>query len=246
MKDNLVQSLSRGIDILRFIADSEDGRRVNEIAEAIGVKPPAAYNLIRTLVSRGLVEKRNSKYQLGPAIADLASSHLKRRLITRAGKVMKELAEKFPDFSFVFAELSGREICVRLLTSPDCPMYVQEPIGMTFQFYATASGLLYQAFADDETLEMIREGSPFSEDGIKLWNSMDELEKFLAKIKKEGYAVKPFDESSLFAVAVPVFDVRKRISGAIGASIRKKILREKPEIEGELIRCLKSEAAKVI
>ncbi|HBC87973.1 MAG TPA: hypothetical protein DCZ94_13565 [Lentisphaeria bacterium] len=245
MKDNLVQSLSRGIDILRFIAESEDGRRVNEIADEIGVKPPAAYNLIRTLASRGLVEKRNSKYQLGPAIADLASSHLKRRLITSAKKSMMSLSTKFPEFSFVLSELSGREISVRLLLSTDCPSYVQEPSGMSFQFYATASGLLFQAFVDDETLETIRESSPFSEDGIKLWNSLDELEKSLLKIRKEGHAVKPFDESSLFAVAVPVFNDKRRVIAAIGASVRKKILQEKAGCDKEIIRCMKEEALKI-
>lgn len=245
MKDNLVQSLSRGIDILRYIAGSEDGRRVNEIAEEIGVKPPAAYNLIRTLVSRGLVEKRNSKYQLGPAISELASSHHKRRIVTSAGKVMADLAGRFPEFTFVFSELAGREIRVRLLLSPDCPSYVQEPADMTFQFYATASGLLFQAFADDQTLENIRAESPFSEDGIKLWNSLDDLEKELSKFRKQGHVIKPFDEGSLYAVAVPVFDGRKRMVAALGASARKKVLRENPSCAQEIIRVLKEESARI-
>ncbi|HCE43214.1 MAG TPA: hypothetical protein DET40_06680 [Lentisphaeria bacterium] len=245
MKDNLVQSLSRGIDILRFIAESEDGRRVNEIADEIGVKPPAAYNLIRTLVSRGLVEKRNSKCQLGPALVELAGAHLKRHLITSAKKVMQELAGKFPDFTFVFSELAGRDICVRLLISPDCPSYVQEPSSMTFQYYATASGLLFQAFSDDETLERIRENSPFSEDGIKLWTSMDELEKYLSRIRNEGVAVKPFDDSSLFAVAVPVFNDNKRIVAVIGASTRKKIIQDNPASAQKIIKFLKEEALEI-
>ncbi len=107
MKDNLVQSLSRGIDILRFIADSEDGRRVNEIDDEIGIQPPVAYNLIRTLMSRGLVEKRDSKYQIATALVELAGSHLKRRLISGTRNLLTGLAERFPDFTFVFRELSG-------------------------------------------------------------------------------------------------------------------------------------------
>ena len=54
----LVQSLARGIDILRVLAEAREGLPLAELVVRCGLKRPTLHSLVRTLESRGLVARR--------------------------------------------------------------------------------------------------------------------------------------------------------------------------------------------
>ena len=70
-----VGSLMRGIDILKLIGDAENGLKICEIAVALNLKQPTCYNLVRTLVMCGFVEKRNNRLYLGQDLIQLTKKH---------------------------------------------------------------------------------------------------------------------------------------------------------------------------
>ncbi|UKI32746.1 MAG: helix-turn-helix domain-containing protein [Lentisphaeria bacterium] len=62
---DLIGSLVRAMEILKMIGDSPSGCRVEEICAAMKLKPPTVYNIIRTLVAGGFVERHNRSLRLG-------------------------------------------------------------------------------------------------------------------------------------------------------------------------------------
>ena len=52
---DLVQSLLRGLDIVELLAAHPEGMRLNDLADATGLKKPTAHNLLRTLCARDFV-----------------------------------------------------------------------------------------------------------------------------------------------------------------------------------------------
>ena len=64
----LVQSLLKGIELLYLLADHSAGLSLSEIAVSSGLKKPAVHNLLRTLSSRGFVDRNEEgRYIIGTA-----------------------------------------------------------------------------------------------------------------------------------------------------------------------------------
>ena len=115
-----------------------------------------------------------------------------------------ELHEQLPNGVLTFSEFNNDSIWARLRISPDRPGVIQRRMLQRFMPYTSATGLLFQAFMCEEEFSSIAELYPFSEYGLKVWDSEGQLEKHLAEIRKNGYATSPTCRSISFAIALPV------------------------------------------
>lgn len=200
---DLVGSLLKGMDMLRLISESTDGLRLAEIEAGMELKKTTAHNLARTLRSRGfLVKDAMERYNLGPAIGELARGQHKREVLLRAEKVLKDLAERFPEGTLTFMEQSGTEVVCRLRRSPDRPGVTQRPIDHTMSPYSSASGLCLQAFNHSFRVELST-GKPFEEYGQAHWRSRERFEAEMKAIRLRGHALIQ-SESGQLRIAVPV------------------------------------------
>jgi DNA-binding IclR family transcriptional regulator len=68
-----IQCLDRAIDILAVIAD-EHPATVQDIALRVGLNPSTAYNIVKTLESRGLISNDAGRYAVGATLGLMASS----------------------------------------------------------------------------------------------------------------------------------------------------------------------------
>lgn len=216
----LVQSLARGLDILRLVAESDSGLRLNEIASAMGLKAPTAHNLLRTLLAKGFLVRRGGAphYALGPAALALAEGLYERRLMRLAADAVRGLAERFPSATVVFSEPISGELVVRLRMSPERPGSLQRPLGQTLNPYTSASGLAHMAFCTEEERGEILQRRSFDEYGGHLWRTMDALDAFIRDVRTKGFAALRRPRREVFPVAAPVFGPRSRTVAAIGAS----------------------------
>lgn len=114
----LVQSLLRGLDLLRRLAPADEGLTLREAAEAMGLKQPTAYKLLQTLVAAGFVEKtaRPVHYTLGAGVLDLANQYAQRALLRRAEVTLTRLFAEFREYSanVVLTEAPAGEVEVVL------------------------------------------------------------------------------------------------------------------------------------
>ena len=56
--NDLVGSLTKGMDILKLVGNSEHGLKAGEIAAALNLKTSTCYNLVRTLCAGDFLERR--------------------------------------------------------------------------------------------------------------------------------------------------------------------------------------------
>ncbi|MFW6303064.1 MAG: IclR family transcriptional regulator [Candidatus Sumerlaeota bacterium] len=214
-----VQSLLRGIDILELLTESPEGMRLSDIAAAMDLKAPTVHNLVKTLSMRGLVEKRNgNQYMAGPGILDLAERLREQMYEAGAEKQVRSLASH-PSAPLVnYTVPTAGRLPVRLRMSADRPGVMQRPRDHTNALYGSASGLAFLAFAPPDRVMLMRQRHPFHEEGVRLWESLEELESYLGNCRDRGYAATPFEGQELFRVAAPVHDAQGVAVAYIGAA----------------------------
>ena len=243
--NDLVNSLLKGLDILHLVGGNADGMRVSEIAETLGWKVPATHNLVRTLLARGFLEKRNGNIlYVGPELLDIASRQRDGSLTAAAEQELQQLHELMPAGVVVFGGATAQEMRQVFRISSERPRVLQRLSGDVFHPYASASGLAGLAFAEEPARMQMEERHPFAEFGAHLWQNRAVLETYLAEVRKGKTAVSPFDSEMFFRVAVPVLDVAKRLIGVVGASIPMANL-NKLQTQEYIIRHLKSAAVRL-
>ena len=215
----LVQSLVRGLDILALLADSEAGVRVRDVARAMGVQPPTAHNLLRSLMARDFVVRRGAAYGLGPAVAELAVRREQSKRNRQAAILVRELASALKPAIVTFSEPVGLELFVRLRMSPDRPGLLQQPLARPLDWYTTATGRVGLAFMDEERRQAIRKQYPMDEYGGALWKSPERLDRALVEIRRNGFSVLPYRPGQGLCAAMPVFNRQQEFVGCLGVRL---------------------------
>ena len=185
-QSDMVQSLLKAIDILRLIAESENGMRLNEIAEAFEMKKTTVHNLIRTLRARGFLEKDSSnRFLPGPAVQELALMRTRSHLLTAAAKGLRKIARDLPDTVLTVSEITPGAVVCRLRMSPDRPGELQHPTGLFFAPYLSATAVCLQANGSNGTEFELN--FPFEEHGLKYWESKEKYLTARNEAQKNGF-----------------------------------------------------------
>lgn len=218
MGNELVQSLMRGLDVLEFAAAAEQGLTLTEIADRLGVKPPTAFNIGKTLIAKGYLEKtsRPVRYRLGPAALDLAAARERRLCFRQAADVVRALFDELGSATVLLGEPVGGEIRASLRIDPARPEALERFPNWPLAPYTTAVALCFQAFWSGPQRAGYRARHPFSEYGMVLWREPEALEAFLRDARGRGFVA--VDSSDPFRVAAPVYGVGQQLIAGLGAS----------------------------
>ncbi|MCF7853663.1 MAG: helix-turn-helix domain-containing protein [Candidatus Pacebacteria bacterium] len=217
---DIIQSLAAGMDVLVFLAEAENGLRVKDVAEKVGVKPAVAHNLLRTLRVKGFVQRdmRAPVYRLGPRLAEILSRQNGQALFQNVENAMSSLLSALPDATITFTQpLNGEIMVVRRLNANDYGI-VQKPSGFSLGLYASASGLAMMAFCSEECYLSLQQHHPFLDEGGHIWSPPATFDQCLDKIRRQGHAVHPYVDEKRLAVACPIYDERHHLTGVLGAS----------------------------
>ncbi len=219
---DLVQSLTRGLELLELIAGADEGLSLGHLAGELGVKPPTAHNLLRTLMARGYVEKteRPVRYRLGPALPQLVAQRSRRAWVDRAAETVARLYAALGGATVTVAEYGGGEVSLVLRMSPETGGTLERPAGRHMHAYGSASSLVFQAFLCTEDRQQFRQRYPFWEFGAQLWKTSEAFELELERIRRQGYASPPPGGAGTFLAAAPAFDEDGHIMASVGVSWR--------------------------
>ncbi|MCE5218675.1 IclR family transcriptional regulator [bacterium] len=226
----LVQSLLRGLDILRRLGAADHGMTLGELVADLGLKQPTVYKLVRTLVAAGFVERsdRPVRYSLGSGAFELADEYWKQTLLRRAAMVVRRLFGELREYAptLTVAQALGGEVEAVLRMSPDQPGILQHPRGMLMAPYASASGLTFQAFWSEVERREYQRRHSFEEEGAHRWGTTQRLEELLREIRAKGYATPPYENRKRHAVAVPVYAGSHELVAVLGVSLAERVLPE--------------------
>lgn len=199
----LVQSLLRGLDILKHISNRPDGMRLNELTAVTGLKKPTLHNLLRTLIARGFVFKDNmNRFNIGPALYEIAGSGSLTRRQMKAQAIFPLLAEKLPGCTITLSTLSVDTVRCLLRISPDAPGELQNPADRTFTPYVMASAIVLQAVYPEESARL-EERYPFDEYGVGMWGSLENFSAAKQKVLQDGFCSRISRRTLSLAFAMP-------------------------------------------
>ena len=115
MSNGKLQTLERGIALLRLVSQSPEGIRINDLATQLGLNRPTAYRIVATLVDQTMVRRLDDgrivmgvgAYQLGARSSDSI------QLLARP--VLETLAEETGATSFL--SMAEGDTCVVVMTA---------------------------------------------------------------------------------------------------------------------------------
>jgi len=217
---NFVQSLERGMVIIDLVARSGSGLTLAELADALGVKRPTAFNLTRTLVSRRYLEKtsRPVRFTLGPGVLEAAEAWRHREVARQFEGLVRKISVAIPKATVVLAEPLGGEVVAVHLMDQNRPGVVQHSSSRRLAPYIHASTLCLHAFWPNADESAYEARHPFHEYGAGVWGTETNFRAFLDKTRKLGY-VSWEAPNGRFLVGVPVFSGEGALLAAVGASV---------------------------
>jgi DNA-binding IclR family transcriptional regulator len=210
-----IQSLARGLQVLQIMADSGDGIGVTELADQLEVNKATASRLVHTLLAYGFVEQASDgrRYQLGPVLVQLSRSVINRMPLRETAKpYLHQMVKRTGECAHLAIYAQSQALYIDQVES-DATLRVNAEVGQMAPLYCTALGKVLLAFGEypmPEDLEMRTAATIITR---------EKLAEEMEKVRRQGYAIddEEYDEG-VRCVAVPVFDFRDNIVGAIGIS----------------------------
>ena len=136
-----LQTLERGIEALFLIARSDDGLKIAELAERLGVNRAIAYRLAGTLIDHGLVQRlAGGRLVMGGAAIALAAQ-IDRNMRAIVRPILKKLAEETLASAFVSLAQGDDYVAIATAESEKTLLSVYYRVGVRHPIHRGAPGI---------------------------------------------------------------------------------------------------------
>lgn len=206
----MIQVLNRAFDILELLSRNLDQETtLSEIANPLQLNHGTCANIIKTMVSRGYIEKRKG-YVLGRQAYYLTNNFSNEAELVKCAIVPMQKLSKDLHESCVLSVLKNHSR--RTLHKETVIRELQANPKDEIDSYQTATGKLLLAYLDpvDRNAYIKTYGLPRSE-----WEGVDSertLIDALQKIQKDGYAVH-YTEANIVGIAMPIWNSDQVVAG---------------------------------
>ena len=230
----MIQAIHRAFDVLEFIADQEqEWVQLKDIANHLNLNHSTCANLVKTMVSRGYIEKAESQrgYKIGPILKSFSGGSTEQKLqllINIAKEPMQQLADKLHEGAILTILKGGMRIILHEVKKDQelqVVNLVEKPV------YDSSTGRALLAALNKENLEKFLKlyGLPEYES----WPEVEDKEDLmyeLNKIRKRGYAQQTSKAHVVgFAVMINCFGIKASL-GVYLPEIRLKDIAYQEEI----------------
>ena len=216
---DFVQSLERGLAVIRAFDAAHPELTLSEVAAATGVTRAAARRFLLTLAKLGYVRSDGRFFSLTPRLLELGYAYL-------SSLSLPEVAE--PHLEALVAELNESS-SVSVLDLPDVVYVARVPtarimtvsisVGTRFPAYAPSMGRVLLAGLPDEALDDYLGRVSLQRLTPRTVATVAALRTELARVRAQGWALVDQElEEGLRAVAAPIRDRSGRTIAAVNVS----------------------------
>ncbi|TAL29742.1 MAG: IclR family transcriptional regulator [Spirochaetes bacterium] len=245
MAQTTIQSLDRGIQILRIIGGAESPLSLSEISAHFALDRSTVFRLVGTLVKHGLVHQDDGskRYSLGARIIELSGAFGEQAHLDRVQPLLRRICAETHQNAHL-ALLDRAEVVFVAVEQPRRGMSIHVPVGTREPAFCTALGKALLAFLGKKELARALAATKWTRYTRKTIGTLEKLKKELATVRTLGLA-KDIEEyrTGIVCYAAPVRDRRGEVRYSIGISGQCDIMRPHAKLYSGIIRDAGREAS---
>ena len=214
-----VQSLDRGLAVIRAFDAEHAELTLSDVARATGLNRASARRFLHTLVELGYVRTDGRLFALRPKILELGYSYLSSLSLPEVAMPhLEQLVEKVHESSSV-SVLDGDEVVYVARVPTRRIMRIAIAVGTRFPAYATSMGRVLLAGQSDDWLDGYFATAPLTTITAYTISDAKRLRTELNRIRRDGYALVDQElEEGLRSIAAPIRDGDGRVVAAVNLS----------------------------
>ncbi|TAM92848.1 MAG: IclR family transcriptional regulator [Jatrophihabitans sp.] len=214
-----VQSLERGLAVIRAFDDEHPELTLSDVARTTGLTRAAARRFLLTLVDLGYVRTDGRLFALRPRVLELGYAYLSSLGLPEVALPHMEALVAQVHESSSLCVLDGADIAYVARVPTRRIMTVAITVGTRFPAYATSMGRVLLAGLTPEALDAHLRDVELTELTPKTITRPDRLRAALSRVRAHGYALVDQElEVGLRSIAVPVH-VDGRVVAALNVSM---------------------------
>ena len=217
---DFVQSLERGLMVVRAFDAEHRELGLSEVAKATGLTRAAARRFLLTLVALGYMNVADGRFSLSPRVLELGYAYLSSLSLPEVAQPHMEALVATVNESSSISVLDDLEIVYVARVPTRRIMSITLSVGTRLPAYPTSMGRVLLAALDDDELEsrLARiDPKPLS---ARTVTDKDTLRSLLERVRRQGWAATDQElEEGLRSLAVPIHDASGAVVAALNVSV---------------------------
>lgn len=217
-KADHVQSLERGIAVIRSFDAEHASQTLSDVAKRTGLTRATARRLLLTLTTLGYASSDGRSFTLTPSVLDLGYAYLSSLNIQQIAQPFLEALNEEVRESSSISVLDGADVLYVARIPTSRIMTIALGIGTRLPAHCTSMGrVLLAELPADKVTELV--GPTIEAHTEFTITDPEELERELAEIRRQGWALVDQElEIGLRSIAAPLRDSAGRAIAAINLS----------------------------
>ncbi|MGE5136939.1 MAG: IclR family transcriptional regulator C-terminal domain-containing protein [Gemmatimonadota bacterium] len=218
-RTDFVQSLDRGLAVIRCFSAENPSLTLSEVAERTGLTRAAARRFLLTLQELGYVGSTGRQFSLRPRVLALGYAYLSSFSVAQISQPhLEDLAEELHESCSV-SVLDGDDLVYVARASANRIMTIALTVGTRLPPYPTSMGRVLLAHLPPDDLDAHLARTKLSKLTEHTIVDEKELREVLATVRAQGWAAVDQElEAGVRSIAVPIRDSSRRVVAAINAS----------------------------
>ena len=229
-----VKSARRVLDVLEFLARTQDGATFAEISVSLGLPKSSLHGLLWTLQQRGWItlDEKTRGYRTGIRAWEAGQGFLHSVDLIQAAGPHLHAARHELDETIQLAVLDGTEVVYVAKVEADHPLRLVSKVGVRLPAHATGLGkVLLAALPQDELTKRFK-NVKFRQFTDHTVSDLRSLKLELLKIQRAGYGEDDGEYTEgVFCVAAPVWNHSGNVVAAMSCSVPKSRIAATGEVE---------------
>jgi IclR family pca regulon transcriptional regulator len=235
-----LQSLTRGLAVLRGFSRQHATMSVSEVAKNAQLSRAAARRVLLTLESLGYVRSEHGRYSLRPKVLEIGYAYLSSLYPWDSAVPVMQAFSAEIDENCLAGVLDGFDlVCVARTTRK--PVSVSVPVGGRIPAFASSMGRVILAYEDGEKLAAYFDHVELKAYTPQTITSMSELRAELDRVRAQGWSLVEHElTSGVVGIAAPIHGVGGRVVAALNVSLHGDSDDSSgriAEIRGRLLEC---------
>lgn len=216
-----IQSLARGLEVIRTFDQTHASMTLSEVAERSGLSRAVARRCLLTLGHLGYINSRGRQFFLTPRVLDLGFAFLSSLDLPEiALPVMDQLSVRLGESSSLCL-LDGHEIVYVARVPVKRVMTIALGVGARLPAFAASMGRVLVAGLEDAALEDWLSKAELRPLTPRTLLDRESLKAELLRVRSQGYALVLQElEPSLCSIAVPIRDRGQRVVAALNVGMQ--------------------------